>query len=294
MDAEQKSTPDFVEISLTVPFEIHDAVANYIIENFAGGGIVLDEDSNTPVKISFYIAEENVDSVRNKLAGYINDIAPEEAVQPDNIHTKLILSRDWEEKYRQNITPVRIHNVVIRPPWHEIDADNDIEIIIEPKLAFGTGHHETTRLCIKEIIKHFKPGQTFFDLGCGSGILSILAAKMGAERVVGVDIEPEAVKNAIENIEINNVSNIARIRLGSIEKSLGEEYDFLAANILKSTIVGLYRRILHAVRPGGIVLLSGLQKNDKQEIDVMLDRFGYLKYSINSDDQWIAVTVVKE
>ncbi len=285
----------FLEASLIVQFDIHDAVANFIIENFSPDGVVIDDDiGDSQVKIIFYIPETGDDSFRQKLVSYINEINPEENHFPDDIKTRITAAEDWESKYRETIVPVTIQNVIIRPPWHEIENTNGIEIVIEPKMAFGTGHHETTKLCIREIIKHFKPGQSFFDLGCGSGILSILAARLGAGKVRGVDIDLAAVENAGDNIKTNQVADKVEIQFGSIEKASSKGYDFLVANILKSTIVSLYKKIHKAVKPSGIIVLSGLQKNDKSEIDAMLDKFDYLKYSINSDGQWIVVTVIKK
>jgi ribosomal protein L11 methyltransferase len=295
MPGDSNTPINFIEVSLSVPRPIHDAVCNFIIENYSGGLVLEEEEKSDQVGIKFHIPESNGYDFRTELAGYINRIAEKGTFDSSDIRTKIIRNVEWVEAYRQSVKVTTVENVVVRPPWLSGDYNNKLEIIIEPKMAFGTGTHETTRLCIKEILHYFKPGQTFFDLGCGSGILSILAAKLGAKTAKGVDIELMAIQNAKENIEINGVGNNIAIELGSIEKAADDPpYDFLVANLIKSTILELYDKIDAAVKPGGIIVLSGLLLEDEKEIIAMLREFGVLKYNINKDGQWLAVRIYKK
>ena len=197
--------------------------------------------------------------------------------------------------YKESIKPIIIENVVVRPPWISYPATDKIELIIEPKMAFGTGSHETTKLCIREILRFFEPGWTLFDLGCGSGILSILAAKLGAKYVKGVDIDMVAVENAKENIIINGVTDRVKIEFGSIEKANGDgKYDLLAGNLIRSSIVEMYGRIDAVVKSGGIILLSGLLLQDKDAMTELLDRQDIAGHEINQDGQWLAYTIFKK
>jgi len=295
MPGDKNNSINYIEVSLSVPRRIHDAVCNFIIENYSGGLVLEEEEESDEVGIKFHLPELDGYSFQTVLINYINNVNSNRVINQSDIHTKTIKNVEWVEAYRRSVKATVIDNVVIRPPWVTGNYKNKQEIIIEPKMAFGTGTHETTRLCIREILQHFKPGMTFFDLGCGSGILSILAARMGARAIKGADIDLMAVRNAEENIEINNVGDKITIEHGSIERAANDPpYDFLVANIIKSTILELYDKIDNAVKPGGTIVLSGLLIEDEADIIAMLEKYNILKYGINEDGQWLAVRSVKK
>jgi len=285
----------FYEASLHVPRAIHELVCNYIIENFAKGVILEDEDDAPEIGIKFYLPESLGEAFKESLAKYINEISKENLIYAGDIRIKTVEAVEWEQAYKDSIRPIVVENVVIRPPWVSYPANDKIELIIEPKMAFGTGSHETTKLCIREILRFFQPGWTMFDLGCGSGILSILAAKLGAKFVKGVDIDLVAVENAGENIIMNGVSDRVEIQFGSIEKANSKiKFDFLAGNLIKNAIIEMYDRINAAVRPGGILLLSGLLFQDKDAMAVLLNRGDVRSCEINQDGQWLSYTIIKK
>ncbi len=295
MENDSKRAGRHIEAGLTVPHEHHEAVCNFIIENFSSGLILEEEEGSPNVGIKFYLPEANGFAFKDKLTSYIRKLDKMTAFQSHDIRARIIRDMEWIEAYRQSIQPIDLDDITVRPPWAEAPAKSNYDIIIEPKMAFGTGSHETTKLCLREIRKHFKSGQTLFDLGCGSGILSILAATMGAVRINAVDIDPEALDNAAENTVINDVGNIISVSHGSIELAKQDPpYDFLAANIILSTISDLYENISKAVRPGGIILLSGLLLEDEPGTRKLLDREDIARYDINRDGQWLSFTVFKK
>ncbi len=285
----------FNEASLAVPREIHELVCNFIIENYARGVILEDEEDSSEIGIKFYLPESNGMAFKDTLSDFINKLSGKTLFSPSNIRTKMVANVEWEKAYKESIRPIIVENVLIRPPWVSVSAKDKIELIIEPKMAFGTGSHETTKLCIREILRLFQAGWSFYDLGCGSGILSILAAKLGAKYVKGVDIDLVAVENAAENLIINGVADRVHIEFGSIEKA-GDDtrYDFLAGNLIRSSIIELYPRINAAVRSGGIILLSGLLFQDKEAMAELLDRDDIAECEISQDGQWLAYTIFKK
>jgi ribosomal protein L11 methyltransferase len=287
----------YFEVSLDIPQSIQEPVCDYIIENLARGLILEEEEDSDTIGIKFYLPEAAGIVFKENLLRFIDSQSSDFVLNPDNIRIKTIANIEWEEAYKESIKATIIDNVVIRPPWVKyISSSDKIEIVIEPKMAFGTGSHETTRLCIREILKYFKSGMTLFDLGCGSGILSILAAKLGGRDIRGVDIDMIAVQNGRENIIINEVSERVEIEFGSIEKVHEHiRYDVLTANIIKSTIVELYNKIDKAVKSGGIIILSGLLQQDQESIGDLLNRYGNVeKFEINEDGQWLAYTIFKK
>jgi ribosomal protein L11 methyltransferase len=285
---------EYIEAGLEVPREFHDAVCNFILENFSEGLILEEQENSKNIQIKFYVPRAVGTGFRETLTRYVKEIIPGGNFFPDRIRIRNLASIEWEEAYRKSVKPIVIENVVVRPPWLKRAFKGKIELIIEPKMAFGTGRHETTKLCIKEILKYLKKGDTFFDLGCGSGILSILAAKLGARRVRAVDIDMTAIENAKENVVLNGVSDRVIVESGSIEKAQQDSpYDFLVANLTISTIIGIYDKIDSCVKSGGRIVLSGLVEEDLEEITRLLEEFRHLKYYIKKEGRWLAVTVIK-
>jgi len=288
--------PDkYIEAGFTVSKDIQEVVCNYIIENFSTGLVFEDVEDTGAIGIKFHVPIKAGTGFRAKLVKYINKINPGTGLPEEDIKIHVLDDIEWIDAYKKSILPVIIENVVIKPPWVDNVYKNMIELIIEPKMAFGTGSHETTRLCIIEILKNFKKGSSFFDLGCGSGILSILAAKLGAGFALGVDIDPQATENAEENIAINHVKEIVKIKTGSVElASRKAPYDFIAAKLIKSTILMLFDQIYNCLKPGGTALLSGLLVRDKEAVVKMLGRFNISKYGIKQSGEWLAVSVLKK
>ena len=291
----REKTEKYIEASLTVNSQISEAVCNLIIERFAGGLILEDEKDRSEIGIKFYIAEGTHPEFKKIIADYIKEVCGDEGFHEGDIKTKKIANIEWVQAYRDSVRPTAIDRVWIRPPWIDPSSHHEINLVIEPGMAFGTGSHESTRLCIREMLKYLKPGDTYFDLGCGSGILCVLAAKLGAANIMGADIDLIAVQNSHENCLLNKVEDRVEIVQGSTrEGTTGRKYDFLTANIIKKTIMELYEEIHEAVSPGGIIVLSGLLAEDEKPIVQMLTEYDMLKYNINHDGDWIAVTVVKK
>jgi ribosomal protein L11 methyltransferase len=285
----------YLQADLEVPRQIYEPVCNFIIENFANG-LILDEERDSPkIRIRFYVPAEKTSGFPLQLIRYINAILPGRKFTSEEIKVREIHDSEWLEKYKKSVRPVFVEDIVIRAPWADVEKGHKFELIIEPGMAFGTGNHETTRLCIRQMSRYFRPGMSFFDLGCGSGILSILAAKMGGVGVKGVDTDPVAVREAERNTMINDVGDVVAIKHGSIEKAFFDpSYDFLAANLTGEEITGLYDRIHRIVGEKGIIVLSGLLEEDGDSIDRMLGSYEIAGCEINREGQWLAYTVFKK
>nr|MBN2277721.1 50S ribosomal protein L11 methyltransferase [candidate division Zixibacteria bacterium] len=296
MTAGQTKPEYYFEVSITIPRDILDAVCNYIIENHANGLELEERNSGTETDIRFYVPSGSGKNYQKNLTNYINQIAPPLDFSTSLIRTRTIANISWEEEYRKSVGPIRVGPLEIRPPWYSRSADTRYDIIIEPKMAFGTGSHETTRLCLVELLKHVRKGQAVLDLGCGSGILAVTAARLGAARVKGLDIDRLAIDNALENIVINGVAGLVEIDHGSMELVKDDPpYDILVANIIKNTVVELYDQINTAVRPGGIIILSGLLIEDQDAILRLLPDYNNIaRYELSRAGQWLAITVFKK
>lgn len=197
------------------------------------------------------------DQVLDALAGEVRGLLPEAVLSRVEVP-----AQDWMAAWRDFFTPVPVGDFLILPPWlADSDPQGRLPILIEPKSAFGTGHHPTTTLCLDALSrlrasKVLRPGQSFLDLGTGTGVLGIACAKLGL-RGLGLDIDPLAVGNAAENRALNRVEDAFDVRSGSADAVAGQTFDVVVANILAAPLRDMAASIMSLVRPGGCLVLSG-------------------------------------
>lgn len=279
-------TQRFHEIAVTVAPADADPVANYIIENICGGLLLEDDDAHTVIK--FYVPDTvDVDSAMQGLARYMKAVDPAYAVVPFGM--KIINSPDWIEAYKKSVTPIFIgDSIVVKPPWNKQTFEDRTEIIIEPKMAFGTGRHESTQGCLTHLEQIDLTGKRVLDVGCGSGILGIYAAKRGAGEVIGCDTDPIAIENSAENFVLNGVTAVCSVIGGEIDTIRPERrFDVIVVNIIKSVILSLISRTTSRLKSGGILILAGLLEHDRAEIDNALERHGFGSYAIRENNGWL-------
>lgn len=205
--------------------------------------------------------------------------------------------RDWNEEWEKNyFTPITIDGrCVIHSSFHSEYPDAEYDIVIDPKMAFGTGHHETTSLMAGEILKLDIRGKTVLDVGTGTGILAILSAKRGARNVTGIEIDPGAYENALENIKLNNTTDI-KILLGdaSLIKKGIHGVDILLANINRNIIIDDIGKYAMALRTGGIMLLSGFYKDDVPLILESAYKHGLTEVCHSEKKEWTMLKLKKD
>ncbi len=229
-------------------------------------------------KISCFLDEEcNVEELKNKIVKELNRLSEYIQVGTGMIECTETEEKDWINNWKQYFKPFRIYeNIVIKPTWEDIPADvtdEDIVIDIDPGTAFGTGSHETTKLCIGQLKKYMKFGDTVLDAGSGSGILSFVCNKLGAGRVLGVDIDRIAVDVANENRDINNISeeSVSFICGNILEDkkfadSIGKKYDIVVANILADVIIPLSGIVQSFMKEDGLFISSGIINIKEEEV----------------------------
>lgn len=202
----------------------------------------------------------------------------------------VVAEEDWSAEWRRFFRPVwATDRIVVHPAWIPVEArPPQFAITIDPKMAFGTGGHESTRLCLRALEKFLVPGDSCLDLGVGSGILSIAALKLGAADVTALDVDPQALENARENLEVNGLEDEAvTLRQGSLDKAGSRKFDLIMANIQSSVLTPLLPGLAdHSVR---MVLLSGLLRAEQ---DGFLRQVGAAQMSVMtvlSEGEWVCV-----
>jgi len=201
--------------------------------------------------------------------------------------------QNWNEEWEKKFNPVTIgYNVLIRAPFHSSSDDLEYTVVIEPKMSFGTGHHHTTRLMISEIMKHNLKDRRVLDMGCGTGILGILACKLKAKRVLGIDIDQWAYENALENISRNDSGNM-EVRLGDVNVLGNEIFDFVLANITRNTLVRDIPAYYEHMDTGGLLIVSGILTEDVQYVLNSAYRTGLEHMNTKEESNWLSLSFVK-
>ena len=204
-------------------------------------------------------------------------------------------AEDWSETWKQYYKPFRAgKHLVIRPSWETWDAqEGDLVIEMDPGMAFGTGTHETTALCVEMIEKYYRGG-SFLDVGTGSGILAICAAKLGAEDITAVDIDPDAVQVAIENVKRNGLEGVIDVREGNLIDGLDRCFDFAAANILAPIICVLAAPLFSHLPPHGLFICSGILAEQEEDVRKALAAAGFDILEAKRKKDWVAFAAAKE
>jgi ribosomal protein L11 methyltransferase len=286
---ENRSGHGYLEVALTIPLQHEEIVSNFIIEEVAFGLVTEDLDGDLARIICYLPQNNNPDEKIEKIKRYISfmEILPQDLID-ERIRTKNIKEIDWINEYQKGFKPVVIDDLAIKTPWDETEFPDKRIIVIEPKMAFGTGKHETTQLCLRAINKAVEPGMKILDLGTGSGILSIYAAMLGASEILGLDIDPEAVPNAKENAETNNVSDIFEARTGSMEQvDKNNYYDMIIANLIYEGIVKLFDDFLKALKPGGKLILSGILDEQESQLTDFIKAKASFEIEIMQQNEWL-------
>lgn len=256
----------------------------------------LPSDDGT-ARVSFYLdgnddAEEILSKVREgllELSAYVD-------IGAGTITASETEDKDWINNWKTFFKPFRAaSHIVIKPTWEDYKKENEDDILIEidPGIAFGTGSHETTKLCIQALDKYIKPGDSVLDVGCGSGILSIAALKSGAGHATAIDIDETAVKVAAENMEVNRIAPTEYslfhgdlITDPELKKNAGTGHDIIVANILADVIVPLTGIIRPHLKPGGLYITSGIIDTKEEEVYTALKDNGFEIVKIEHMKEW--------
>lgn len=255
-----------------------------IIEVFREFGCENTIEQESPPSIGTAVVEvDETDSVVGKLRSALLEAGAARVID------RPLVEQNWDEVWRQFFKPRRIGpRVVVRPTWEDFElGPEDVEIVLDPGQAFGTGDHPTTRLCLELLQEFDASGMRVADVGCGSGILAIAADKLGAREVMGVDIEPLSVAVSRENAAINR--SAARFVEGNSILDLGEgPWDLVLSNIISATLIGMASRISSQIAPRGIWIVSGILEPNWPDVLQAANAEGFTLVSIRKEDNWVA------
>jgi ribosomal protein L11 methyltransferase len=303
---------DWIEVALRSDGEAVEAIAD-LLQQYGYQGVAIQqlgivgeawEDElppSTGMIVRAYLPNDSqAPTLKQKLEdglGYLAQIYPAVPREPAY---RLVNDEDWAEAWKTHYHPLHIGRAIyIRPQWeHEAPAPDDIEIVLDPGMAFGTGTHPSTQLCLIALEDQPRPLPTrVLDLGCGSGVLAIAAAKLGAEHVWGLDIDQLAIQSTQENAILNGVSDRITAEQGSLDSLIASprRFGLILVNILAKTIIPMCEQGLgHVVQPGGVGIFSGIIEEQAADVEAALRAAGLIPTRRRTMGDWVSIEARRE
>jgi ribosomal protein L11 methyltransferase len=283
---------DWIEASVQVDGEAAEAVSE-LINRYVPGGAVIEQEPNAPdsLTIKVFLSPDAHETRRKLREGlwHLGQIYP--IPEP---RFRLLPHQEWAQAWKNHFQVLRIgQHVVIKPSWlTHSPAPGDIVVELDPGMAFGTGLHPSTRLCVQALQDLIQPGMRVLDLGTGSGILAIVAALMGAGQVMALDVDELAVKTATANTKANDVADRVQVELGSIERlpTGAASFELMLVNIAADVILALAGQgLLSHLAPGGWFVGSGILEDQASNVLVVLGEKGLHKIQLRHEKDWAAI-----
>lgn len=276
---------NYVEVQLELQSEFTEILMAELAE--AGFESFVETDEG----LSAYIPEED-----------FNETALQELIAKYSDMTaiagswKSLERKNWNEEWERSYEPIEVGKEIrVRATFHEPDPDFTYDLLIQPKMSFGTGHHETTWLVMNEQLSLPHTGLSIMDVGCGTGILAILASKLGATSLLGFDIDEWAVENTVENFAMNGLGEEAEVFKGTINEVPSEKmFGGILANINRNILLDEIPKYIQHLLPGGWLVTSGFYEMDQADIERCAEESGLKKLRSNTRNQWATVVFEKE
>ncbi|WP_374163498.1 50S ribosomal protein L11 methyltransferase [Arcticibacter sp. MXS-1] len=276
---------DYYEFSFKVTTE-EDYQRDLLLQAIAEAGF--DTFEETPEGFNAYISQSAYDRDLLEKA-----LTPFYAMFRFSYEQKLIPKKNWNEVWESNFEPITIDNkCFVRATFHEPRPEFPIEIVIDPRMSFGTGHHQTTAMMIRFLLEDSMQDKRVLDMGCGTGILAILARKLGASEVTAIDYDPVCYESAIENAALNETDGI-QVLCGSKEAIPHATFDVIIANINRNILLDQISRYAEAMAAGGILYLSGFYNEDCAALMEEAGRYSFSFLDKKEQDNWAALKLLK-
>ena len=286
----------WVQLTVTISSEATEAVANQLFDLEASGVEIRDAppaSSQSATLISHFPMDDMVGDRVQKVQRFI-DLLPEWDLPAGqaSITLKAIQDTDWTVEWRSAFPPQKIGNrIIVAPTWVEIMPEpSEVLIRLDPGMAFGTGHHPTTRLSISLLEKTIKGNEIVADIGTGSGILSIAAAKLGVRRIDAVDLDETTLPVASKNFQLNEVESVIRLQAGNGLDACDGKYDVIVANILTKVLLPMIPELPQSLNVGGTVILSGITTQEAAQVVKALKLQQMFPIIIEQDEEWIGIS----
>lgn len=304
---------DYIQVAIETKREAIEAISYFLIEDGAGGVEIADpkdvtsqdrtvvfydlidesllnQDQEKVFVKAYYPVELNINEKINQIKERLKHVSEFLDIGSGKISLLDMPEEEWANAWKKYYKPVKLgKNILIKPTWEDYEVTDELVIEMDPGMAFGTGTHATTAMCAVLVEKLLTPSATVLDIGTGSGILGILAAKLGAKKVLGVDIDPVAVKVAKENIQVNQVDAIMQVESGNLTEVVKEKSDLIVSNIIADVIIMLSSQIGKVMKEDGLWIASGIIDTRKEDVISHMNANGFEIVEMSEENDWIAL-----
>ncbi len=290
---------DWIELSVATDAEGAEAAAA-LLNEFVSGGAVIEQtiipeagESLDPARaytVRAYFSSNGTEALEHAQNGlwHLKQLRP-----MGDPTVRVLAEEDWAEAWKKHYTILHLgKRLVIKPSWLEYaPAKDDVVIELDPGMAFGTGLHPTTRMCMVALENYITQSARVLDVGTGSGILSIAAAKLGAREILALDLDPIAVETAAKNVAINHAEGAVTVRRGSMDeaKEAGKLYDLICINILAEVVADLAPDLAAVLRPGGTIITSGILDYKAEDVMEAFGAVGIQVVESMQEEDWVAL-----
>jgi ribosomal protein L11 methyltransferase len=266
-----------------------------VLEKYSQGGAAVEEnqDAAGSYTVKIYLPSgRQYNTIRREIE---NELKPYKV----QLNEKILRPADWFDPLKDHFHATEVGQyLLIKPTWIDLPSPEDRVVIeLDPGTAFGTGIHPTTRLCLVRLEQHLQRGMDMLDLGCGTGILAIAAAKLAGVASLALDIDPVAVKSTSSNTKANSVDGLIEVRRGTLslrrQREFKERFDIVAANISAPALSGLIPRIFAVTKKGGIFIGTGIHRSQADEIMILAALAGFEILAVDNEEEWSAVVARK-
>jgi ribosomal protein L11 methyltransferase len=247
---------------------------------------LLEDDDHITIFIS-----ENSSTTEVQINNALNKLKQEMLIESFSIKKEWLEDKNWNELWEKSREVIRVSDkIVIKPTFKDYSAKaNEIVLTIDPKMSFGTGEHQTTKLILRLLEKYIHKGMKVLDVGSGTGILAIASVKLGASKAIAVDFDEICLENCKENCILNGVENSVEVLTGEIHNVKENEFDLILANIQKNVLLEIAEKIKSKLKSGEMIILSGLLETDKDAIEKKYHSLGFVTLQLEKMDEWIAL-----
>jgi ribosomal protein L11 methyltransferase len=274
----------WLELSVEVTPDAEEAVAD-VLRCHVYGGVSIEEAEASVVVKGYLPADGDLARRRRSLR---RQLAP--LVSPSPLRSRWLSEEDWAHAWKEFFPVLRVSpRLVVCPTWRSYRPRRGEAVIrLDPGMAFGTGQHPTTLMCLRALEELLRPGMDVLDLGTGSGILALAAARLGATSVLALDIDPQAVAAARENVRLNRLASVVQVEVGSLDERPRASFNLAMANISAAVIVEMAPALAEVLQPGGVLIVAGFSAELAERVSSALARTGLVVERALADGDWRA------
>jgi len=282
-------TDKYYQLRIRTDQPVNDLVVG-LLSNVGAEGFV--EEVNV---LSCYFAEAKWNpSFQDDVMKFLGKLKDEGKIAEFDVDVSTVLNQDWNSQWEESILPIEVtKNIAIKPSWKEYHGAAKIVIEIDPKMSFGTGHHETTRMMVQLLEKYIKGGEKILDVGTGTGVLAIAAAKLGAASCFAVDTDEWSIDNSSENIRRNGVAGIVNVSKNEIETVAEGDFDIVMANLNRNTLLYIGTELYKRCKKGGILLIAGVLTLDEKDLLDSYGKIGFSRLEVMREAEWSSLAFKK-